>query len=281
MENSRYFTPGELAKLLGVSKQLLLYYDKNDIFSPEFVDENGYRFYVLSQYFTLQIIISLRKLDVSLKEIKAYLKNKDINLLKEIYRQKQQEYKEQIEELLYLEKTMQQKISFLNNIDNLPLNQILLEIQEEERLYFSEPISFQKPIKQRMKILADHMLPVFSCASFQEYLMGFHYDSNEFFHEKHLTQYNVFITANSKLDYTNPIKMIKEKGLYLCAYCNVHHGVIDSKMKERIIKFIRQNNLLYHGGIYLFPLRNFWSTSKPEEELVKFCLRVEYTDRGV
>lgn len=32
MKDSRYFTPGELAKLLGISKQLLLYYDKNDIF---------------------------------------------------------------------------------------------------------------------------------------------------------------------------------------------------------------------------------------------------------
>lgn len=278
MKDSRYFTPAELAKLFGISKQLLLYYDKNDIFSPEFVDENGYRFYVLSQYFTLQIIISLRKLDVSLKEIKAYLKSKDINLLKDIYRNKQQEYKKQIEELLYLEKTMQQKISFLNDIQNLPLNQILLEIQEEEYLYFSEDISFQQPIKQRMKVLANHMLPVFSYESFQEYLMGFHYDSNDFFHGSHLTQYNVFITANSKLNYDNPIKVIKEKGLYLCVYCNAHYGVIDSKIKERIVKFIRQNNLLYHGGIYLFPLRNFWSTSKPKEELVKLCLRVEYTD---
>ena len=278
MKDSRYFTPGELAKLLGISKQLLLYYDKNDIFSPEFVDENGYRFYVLSQYFTLQIIISLRKLNVSLKEIKAYLKSKDINLLKEIYRNKQQEYKKQIEELLYLETTMQQKISFLNNIDNLPLNQILLELQEEEHLYFSEDISFQTPIKHRMNILAKHMLPVFSHPSFQEYLMGFHYDSNEFFYEDLITQYNVFISANSKLRYNNPIKKTKEKGLYLCVYCNAHYGVIDSKIKERIVKFIKQNNLLYHGGIYLFPLRNFWSTSKPEEELVKLCLRVEYTD---
>lgn len=278
MKDSRYFTPAELAKLFGISKQLLLYYDKNDIFSPEFVDENGYRFYVLSQYFTLQIIISLRKLNVSLKEIKAYLKSKDINLLKDIYRNKQQEYKKQIEELLYLEKTMQQKITFLKNIQNLPLNQILLEIQEEEYLYFSEDISFQQPIKQRMKVLANHMLPVFSYESFQEYLMGFHYDSNDFFHGNHLTQYNVFITANSKLNYDNPIKVIKEKGLYLCVYCNAQYGVIDSKIKERIVKFIRQNNLLYHGGIYLFPLRNFWSTSKPKEELVKLCLRVEYTD---
>ena len=278
MKDSRYFTPGELAKLLGISKQLLLYYDKNDIFSPEFVDENGYRFYVLSQYFTLQIIISLRKLDVSLKEIKAYLKSKDINLLKEIYRNKQQEYKKQIEELMYLEKTMQQKIAFLNDIQNLPLNQILLELQEEEHLYFSEDISFQTPIKHRMNILAKHMLPVFSHPSFQEYLMGFHYDSNEFFYEDLMTQYNVFISANSKLHYNNPIKKTKEKGLYLCVYCNAHYGVIDSKIKERILKFVEQNNLHMHGGIYLFPLRNFWSTSKPEEELVKLCLRVEYTD---
>lgn len=278
MKDSRYFTPAELAKLFGISKQLLLYYDKNDIFSPEFVDENGYRFYVLSQYFTLQIIISLRKLDVSLKEIKAYLKSKDINLLKKIYRNKQQEYKKQIEELLYLETTMQQKISFLNNIDNLPLNQILLKLQEEEHLYFSEDISFQTPIKQRMNILAKHMLPVFSHPSFQEYLMGFHYDSNDFFYEGLTTQYNVFISANSKLHYNNPIKKTKEKGLYLCVYCNAHYGVIDSKIKERILKFVEQNNLHMYGGIYLFPLRNFWSTSKPEEELVKLCLRVEYTD---
>ena len=278
MKDSRYFTPGELAKLLGISKQLLLYYDKNDIFSPEFVDENGYRFYVLSQYFTLQIIISLRKLNVSLKEIKAYLKNKDINLLKDIYRNKQQEYKKQIEELLYLEKTMQQKIAFLNDIQNLSLNQILLELQEEEHLYFSEDISFQTPIKHRMNILAKHMLPVFSHPSFQEYLMGFHYDSNEFFYEDLITQYNVFISANSKLHYNNPIKKTKEKGLYLCVYCNAHYGVIDSKIKERILKFVEQNKLHMHGGIYLFPLRNFWSTSKPEEELVKLCLRVEYTD---
>lgn len=108
--------------------------------------------------------------------------------------------------------------------------------------------------------------------------MGFHYDSNEFFYKDLITQYNVFISANSKFHYNNPIKKTKEKGLYLCVYCNAHYGVIDSKIKERILKFVEQNKLHMHGGIYLFPLRNFWSTSKPEEELVKLCLRVEYTD---
>lgn len=56
------------------------------------------------------------------------------------------------------------------------------------------------------------------------------------------------------------------------------HYTMSPKIKERILKFVEQNKLHMHGGIYLFPLRNFWSTSKPEEELVKLCLRVEYTD---
>lgn len=281
MKESLYFTPAELAKLTGISKQLLLYYDKNDIFSPNYVGENGYRYYLLSQYFTLQIIVSLRKLGLSLKEIKTYLKNKDINLLHKIYQNKLEEYYEKERELKSLEKIIQNKIATLQEIKNFPLNQILLEIQEEEVLYMSEKISFQKPIKQRMKILANHMLPVFSCATFQDYLMGFFYNSEEFLSKNKLTTYNVFIKANSNLDYVNPKKFIKEKGIYLNLYCHAHYGVISDKIKEKIGNFIQSNNLIPQSNVYIFPLRNYWSTSKYEEEIVKFCLKVKYMEADI
>lgn len=281
MKQSLYFTPAELAKLTGISKQLLLYYDKNDIFSPNHVDENGYRYYHLSQYFTLQIIVSLRKLGLSLKEIKIYLKNKDLNLLHEIYQNKLHEYQEKVRALKSLEEIIQEKITSLQEIKNFPLNQILLEIQEEELLYLSDKISFQKPIKQRMKILANHMLPVFSCATFQDYLMGFFYNSDEFLSQNKLTTYNVFIKANSNLNYTNPQKFIKEKGLYLSLYCHAHYGVISDKIKEKISSFIQRNNLIPQSNVYIFPLRNYWSTSKHEEEIVKFCLKVKYPEAGI
>ena len=83
-----YFTPGELAKLTGISKQILLYYDKNNIFSPSFVDDKGYRYYSLSQYFSLEILITMRKLDIPLQDIMAYLHNKNLQDLKQIYSQK-------------------------------------------------------------------------------------------------------------------------------------------------------------------------------------------------
>lgn len=40
-----YYTAGELAKLFHIPKQTMLYYDKMGILKPEFVAENGYRYY--------------------------------------------------------------------------------------------------------------------------------------------------------------------------------------------------------------------------------------------
>lgn len=40
-----YFTTGEFAKIVGVSKHTLFHYDKLGIFSPELKGENEYRYY--------------------------------------------------------------------------------------------------------------------------------------------------------------------------------------------------------------------------------------------
>ena len=44
-----YIKPGEFAKMVGVNKQTLLYYDKIHLFSPEYVDDMGYRYYTFTQ----------------------------------------------------------------------------------------------------------------------------------------------------------------------------------------------------------------------------------------
>ena len=49
MNNERYITTGEFAKLTGVTKHTLFYYDKIGLFSPEIKKENGYRLYSFEQ----------------------------------------------------------------------------------------------------------------------------------------------------------------------------------------------------------------------------------------
>lgn len=41
-DKRKYFTAGELAAIFNISKQSLLYYDKVNLLSPDFVSENGY-----------------------------------------------------------------------------------------------------------------------------------------------------------------------------------------------------------------------------------------------
>lgn len=47
MEKGRrsLFTVSQFAQMCGVSRQTLIYYDREGIFSPQVVGENGYRYY--------------------------------------------------------------------------------------------------------------------------------------------------------------------------------------------------------------------------------------------
>ena len=46
MKNKKYFlTSGEFAKMNGINKRTLHYYNDIGLFRPEMIDENGYHYY--------------------------------------------------------------------------------------------------------------------------------------------------------------------------------------------------------------------------------------------
>lgn len=67
-------TVGELARLAGLSKQTLIFYDREGVFRPSQVDpQNGYRYYTADQLETLDTILNLREMGVPLREIRAHM----------------------------------------------------------------------------------------------------------------------------------------------------------------------------------------------------------------
>ncbi len=76
MKDNRYYTAGELAGLFDIPKQTMFYYDRMGILEPEFIAENGYRYYSTTQYLTLEIILFLRKMDISVPDIRDFLKDR-------------------------------------------------------------------------------------------------------------------------------------------------------------------------------------------------------------
>lgn len=85
------FTIGEMAKMHKITESTLRYYDEKGIFHPSIVDpQTNYRYYTIDQFSLLDTIKFLRQLNISLKEIKMYIDERNpsyaLNLL-----EKQQE----------------------------------------------------------------------------------------------------------------------------------------------------------------------------------------------
>lgn len=67
----------EFADFFGINANTLRFYDKHNLFSPEYKDDiTGYRYYTQDQYLDMISIIELRKIGFSIEEIKLYLNGK-------------------------------------------------------------------------------------------------------------------------------------------------------------------------------------------------------------
>lgn len=66
----------EFASLTNVSRQTLIYYDKINLFKPDYKNEIGYRYYSIKQIELISVITLLKELGMPLKEIKEYTQNK-------------------------------------------------------------------------------------------------------------------------------------------------------------------------------------------------------------
>lgn len=67
---SQKYSIGDVAKKLNITTHAIRFYDQKDLVKPEFVGENGYRYYGDEQIQRLELINYLRGLNFSIKQIK-------------------------------------------------------------------------------------------------------------------------------------------------------------------------------------------------------------------
>ncbi len=67
---------GEFSKVAKTTIKTLRFYDREGLFKPQKIDENGYRYYGIEQLHTLLYIVELRKLGLSVKDVRLILEGK-------------------------------------------------------------------------------------------------------------------------------------------------------------------------------------------------------------
>ena len=99
MEDKKLFLIGEVVKMFHISMGTLRHYEQAGLLTPEYTDpDTGYRYYGTRQFELLNTIRYLRVLDFPLAQIKAFLDNRDTEVIekklvhqKEVIARKQKE----------------------------------------------------------------------------------------------------------------------------------------------------------------------------------------------
>ena len=102
-------TTAQFAKLHEVNKRTLHYYDDIGLFCPLTKEENGYRYYDISQSIDFEYIRMLKELNMSIKEIEMYRKQPTPDNFLKIADTKEQELDKEIRKLKNIKRILQAK----------------------------------------------------------------------------------------------------------------------------------------------------------------------------
>ncbi|WP_313892419.1 MerR family transcriptional regulator [Psychrobacillus sp.] len=239
-ENLRkYFTTGEFAKLCNVKKQTLFHYDEIGLLSPEIKNDKGYRYYSYHQFDVFNVIELLKEVDMPLKEIKLFLKNKTPVELIELLKGKSLEIEKKINTLNQIQKIIDTKITLTEYALTIDFSQITLVEQAEEQLFLSNSIldcsdrEFLKSISTFIDYLYTNELdlgyPIGAVVS-KEKLLGEDYDNYSYLYTK------IAEDAKGISFYT------KQKGLYVVGFHKGDDKNI-SKTYKKMMDFIDTHHI--------------------------------------
>lgn len=153
--DERYIKSGEFAKIGGVNKQTLFFYDKIDLFSPAFVDKQGYRYYTFSQLDVFSTILALKTIGMSLEEIKEYIDTRTAETTQILFKKCIEKTKSKIKELETLSEEMTKKMELIEKARGVSCGEVYIEHHEKQYIYCSDHIADDASTLERYSCLGN------------------------------------------------------------------------------------------------------------------------------
>lgn len=142
MKKKKYLYPsGEFAKLTGVNKRTLHYYNDIGLFCPAVVEENGYHYYTCFQFAQLELILTLRKIGLPIDEIREYITGSSRESCSQMMEKRKKLIDDSIKQLLSAQAFLEQKAERIQIGMNAQHGMIELCTLPERKIILSPPIT--------------------------------------------------------------------------------------------------------------------------------------------
>lgn len=251
-EKNTLFTIGQFAVLHEINKKTLMWYDEIGLLKPACIKKNGYRYYSYQQSATLETILMLRELNVSLDEIKRFMGHRTIESFDYLLKSKIAELSQTISHLKSMQKVLcnhQQDMEMLRSLD---LSTISL-VQKQSCYLVTVPVtpdsSFDEEIEQVITETKKYQLRRLHDASYGSMLPV------ENLYQRKFDEY-----TSLYIEIPYPISKkglhLQPSGTYLRAFYKGSWDKISDKYKE-ILAYVDKQGFSLYGFAYETGINEF------------------------
>ncbi|MDR1875898.1 MAG: MerR family transcriptional regulator, partial [Synergistaceae bacterium] len=273
IKNEGLLSIGELARFVRVSRTSLLYYENTGLLSSAERGDNNFRYYSYRQIALTGLIITLRELDVSLKEITDIVQFRTPEGMMDFLSQQSASIERNIERLLKAKKLLLTLKGAIEDGIAADEGEIKLHHADEESILLGSQVDYSDG-----KSLEEAALEFYEyCYSMNEPLI-LNYPVWGIFSEERL----------KRQDWVGPDRFClrmpdapdrKPEGLYLTGYSRGSYGQNDD-LYVRLMEYIAEHNLEICGPAYEMYLIDEISTRDPYDWMAQVSIRVKRSKRA-
>lgn len=267
-KNNYLYTSGEFSKLAGINKRTLHYYNDIGLFQPAIIKENGFHYYSCFQFAELEMILTLRKMGLSIDEIHEYIAEPSNANFTQMMEKRKQFIDNSIKQLLTVQSFLEQKYERLELGFSAKHGKIEIcefserKIVRSKRItgkYDEEDFSVAAEFALRLKKLF-HLYDSFGSAISIESIINNDFNNYDYFF--------AYCPSNSS-EYDE----ILPKGTYLRAYCIGEWKQLPEIYKQ-ILTYAKKHNLKLTGYAYEEGL-NEMSIKEKKEYVTMITIKCE------
>lgn len=269
----KYLKTGDFAKLAKVPKHVLFYYDDIGLFSPEIIDDNGYRYYHYTQFYAFIVISLLKNMGMPLKEIKTYMQERSISKMETLLTQSIETIDAEINLLHVKRNFMLQTLNYLDLATKEPKNICITKAMDPVPIILSQPLS---NIKDQSYIEALTNFSKQESFTFQnsigdivptDSVMRKDFDDVRYLFTRHL-------------DKKRKTKNSKPGGTYICYY---HEGSFETleTAYEAILEYASRNTLILDDYFYINSLTNETTSMSHQSFVTEVSVRIKNTSQEI
>lgn len=267
----QYLKISEFAKLAGIPRKTLIFYDEIGLLKPERVLENKYRMYGVKQLETASVIYSLREIGMSLTEIREYLVGRTPETFLTLLREQREKIAVKIERLCRIEAMLKEREEMTKRAAVAMSSEPELKECQAELLFISEKVDDSS--EDRMEQAAYDFYDLCDREGITYgYPLGAIVAKDSFLYNKEFVPNHYFFKFSqgeaSRSNFEKPA------GLYLIAYERVGYEFTRT-VYARMISYMKEQGYCVAGASYEEYLLDEIAVKDPEDYLLQISIQVE------